>query len=838
MKLRFKGAMSLSALSLFTLFSACTSDYIDLANLPSTSDSTRYNIPVTKVYADGSRAEAGFTNNPATRAIASLPDGLAYDDEPTTRAGVNQGADFFPATEGSDFTAHAYFLKIDGNENNNEKRIIAYAPITWDRKGKAADGKTIALEMDAETLNFHWINGTAADLKPGDKWKMCSIIGGQVNTAPITRRNGADRDVVAPPYAYVDFSPSTSGNINHSTNVDLMNIMTIPYVADWIDVTITANNRIHFEGLAHKAVGVMLNVNVKRDENLVPASEHRYSFRSSALSPNGGIAMFDYVDPDRLYTTKVDVTKSVSTSNWNWDWEADRYTQTLDPSSITLEYRYLYDSRNYTAVRQQRGTPDNDQFYIWGMPINTQILNETNKQIDNQIARLTKITPYKGGYMLGMERNIYLGGTLAGTRHGDEWLFGDGDLLTNEWRTFSFAQNQGQIFRVNLSVMRPQDLNAQYKWRIPLERIAKSYATTTSDGLINNVDPNYEGGFENTVDGSELVGNNTKWYPLPSGDHWNVIPSNYNIPYAEEATALIPYIDGRQGESFGFENTGINNIDGRAGEWVLFDETNHNSYNTNIGRDRPAQGNRLLSQFKQDKSKNVIYGLRFVYDWRENGIGYKQDAADGKYKPDNAAAENNLKRTGVGSRYACAYRWKLYTDGVDGSKWGDGSQGNDDRMDRIYIQARWIGNADVSLDDIANEAFWAQESTEAFRNDPYKNLTVTRILPAMGSTWLSANMNRNGINFRSYTPLPAGSKDQTYQTWYTFQFSAAGFGRGYNYRSKEKYPVVVAYKWDLSEDAADSPRNQKLQFSDRILQRHAKARNAQAQGITPEEFYR
>lgn len=757
----------------------CAKDDLDLTKIDPSEEVQRVVLPTTTINISATTGDAELPNGGATRAQAEENgnDGIAL-----TRAAVNLGDDLFPAIEGSELTAHAFFVKIDGTENDNNKRKVAYTTLNWNRITKGGTNQKVKLGLTSNKLELKWINGEAVTMKPGEKWKMCSIIGGVVNEKEIKvpsynkQNQKIGESTALKPYTYIDFSPAISGNIQRDPNNPRR--ITMPFVSKWVDVTVTKDNDVRVLGLSHNPIGVLLKVRIKRDETLVPATEHNYTFQSSALSPNGGIAIYNYVDPDEMYTTSVDTNKELNTNNWFWNWDADRHVDNWR-TLAAFEYRFTYNSEDYRSIRENSANPQYDEFYVWGMPINAQIRDSVG-QMRTDLYRLTKITPRHGGYMLGIERT-----KNNKTEYGDEWLIGDGPTDTNEWRQYKFSQQQGKMLTVNLGVTKPRSLDGnEYRWRQPLARFSKSYINLWNKGFKGDIDPRYH-------DMSYSAnGKSVKYVPNdPPTDARGAVtyPDNYYLPTTQEMSALAPTIQNREGDYFGFKKDKLySDINGEAQEYVAFGE-NLQKYDI------------ALSKYKTGPDgTGILYALRYMYD--------------DKHSP--------LKKDGPGQRYCTAYRWKFYFNQIAATA---------PKGERIVVQSRWIGNANVSIDDISNEAYWS--------NEGYKKLTETRILPNAGSTD-SNGRDVWGLSLWTQSqPKPDPIQGST--TYWARTFSYRGFSRSYNVHNSDMHPMVVVYKWDGDENAADAPAQQTLKFgtgADNAAQNGINA--AKAQGISPEEYYK
>lgn len=759
----------------------CAKDDLDLTKIEPSEEAQRVVLPTTTITIEATTGDAELPNGGGTRAQAEENgnDGIAL-----TRAAVNLGDDLFPTVEGSELTAHAFFVKIDGTENDNNRRKVAYTTIKWNRITKGGPNQKVKLGLTSNTLELKWINGEPVTMKPGEKWKMCSIIGGVVNEREIKvssydkQNEKIGESTALKPYTYIDFSPTISGNVQRDPNNPRR--ITMPFVSKWVDVAVTKDNDVKVLGLSHNPIGVLLKVRVKRDESLVPAAEHNYTFQSSALSPNGGIAIYNYVDPDEMYTTSVDTNKELNTNNWFWNWDVDRHLDNWR-TRAAFEYRFTYNSEDYRSIRENSANPQYDEFYVWGMPINNQIKDENTGQITTDLYRLTKITPRHGGYMLGIERT-----KNNKTEYGDEWLIGDGTTDTNEWRQYRFSQQQGKMLTVNLGVTKPRSLDGnEYRWRQPLARFSKSYINPWNKGFRNDIDPRYQD--ESYSTGSRLlyvIAQN----PPRIGEQAVQYPDNYYLPTTQEMSALAPTIQNREGDYFGFKEDGIfKNISGDAHEFVAFGE--------NLQRYDVA-----LSTYKAGSDgSGILYALRYMYD----------------------DEHSSLKKSGPGQRYCTAYRWKFYFNQISATA---------PKGERVVVQSRWIGNANVSIDDIANEAYW--------NNEGYKKLTETRILPNAGSTSSNRRDNVWGLSLWTQSqPYPDGHQLST--TYWARTFTYRGFSRSQYSNNTDKHPIIVVYKWDGDENAADAPAQQTLDFGqgiDNAAQNGIKA--AKAQGISPEEYYK
>ena len=321
---------------------------------------------------------------------------------------------------------------------------------------------------------------------------------------------------------------------------------------------------------------------------------------------------------------------------------------------------------------------------------------------------------------------------------------------------------------VNLKVMRPGD--NRYKWRVPLERMAKSNLTHPQS--VYSDMPREQLTFTNDLDPNRGKGRFAQ-SELQKLVEAGKAPVDYHIPSIEELGAALPYVSSRcdpdwtpnktglESENLGFSDAGGYQLDGYFKEWLQLKDLQ--------GFSQPSLYNSIYKTVIDGNSK-VIYAIRF----------------------EHVRSANNADLTG--NRYRCAYRFVIHTEGngcnVDG------------RGRRLAITARWLGNLPITLDEIAKPDYWNKNNS----ND------VVRILnddgDRKGQQIVDDACYFSGTYAFNYN-YDLGNPNKTFFCRY---FHPNGFYRGYMTKGfGQKYaPIRCFADWNLSESAPNAPRQQRI----------------------------
>lgn len=732
-----------------------------------------------------------------TDATASV---MLPQSETKTRASVTMN-NMFKLTQDNDFQTDAYIIKADANEHINSDRLIGHLTIKWKHKQSSETG--YKLSTNIPETEIHWINNNGGNISDGD-WYICGVVGGTPE----------DNDRIAFGYPEGNVMGEPANNGNKKFNV--------PFVANWVKVKVNEKNKISFKGMVFEPQGVVFKVKIKRNEDIISAAEHKYTFASTALSANGYFSFRDKLiseisREDEIYDPrqKHDVKISHNTNPkdfWIWNFKSDenqlddwRRKQTNSAalganktflSIRSWEYRY-----RYTHTGSNNKGTEYDEFYVWGMPINGGIVTDfytwkgdfngkdgykrknQNHEFKNNLNNYTSITSAQGGFMLGwlgndnkVKEEFIVGKTV--TSEGKE-------IDERDWE----VKYNGKVIDVNLKVMRPGD--SRYKWRVPLSRMAKTNIKVANPGLFTgNVTPDKgDGNFKQQDNGDP---NKISLATLCQHKK-DLLPKDYHIPGTTELTAAFPYInkrfyadwqpyeDTRTLESYGYVSSTDKkmpsgqsselNLNGNFSEYLrLGDEKKDAVLFNSIYKivDHPISG--------QSKTKKVFYAIRFKHKWQ---------------KDDGTLDEN---ANPVGNRYCCAYRYIIHTE----------DRNNDERGARVSITARWLGNLPISINEVATEEFWNQNNS----------LDVVRIFNRDGTLFKG---HQKGITYASRTRRYARDKDEDPNevagslTAFMRIVDTNGFyrqsdtGKGVN-----KIAIRCIADWKLKENAKHAPRNQNV----------------------------
>lgn len=741
--------------------------------------------------------------------------------EPTSRA-VSLNEKYMPLAEGSELKARVFIVKapkdarkkIGWSDAIDPKDIILGAgELEWNIE-QTMPGGGVRLYSTKE-VTFHWLKGDGnVDIKKGENWYICGIIGGEYNKEYDEARNNpenneADRKLAERLYHfYVDFDPNNSPKHNTIDSEGHIQV-TAPFTTGWTKLDIKEDNKISLHQWNFKPMGTLLHFRIKRDEKLVPLEACRYTFASSQLTANGGFLMMPQTmirtkddDLKEDYTAGVDCeirpwTNSI-VGNFYWNYVGDMRPHFNNTSTQTgyeeskhandwgpaiYEYRYTFDAN---AMRKNNKT-GYDDFYVWGMPV------PHTEQVGT-----SQMTAERGGFMLGCKQK-------KGKKYdyANEWLYAakERELKSGEYNIFDFKQKPGKAFLVELGVCRPrystmEDGKLKYPWANPLERLAVTNSRTEGKGFhgenLQHTNEKKDGEvYDWSIKGGpfkmRFIKKDRKYLPegyhVPSGEEFGICFPNMltSIYKMELNTDFVNYPDIKPAPGPYYEIYNPNKDDDR-GRIVA------TSKNSDEDENRFWQTSPLFLGYYMHNPKNPLefYAIRFCGDNKE------------------ASEMKNRNRSIIGNRYRCVYRWRVLDAGDNKHPLS-----NDNRGMRIVVQSRWIGHANVSVKDIIDERWWG----ECSQQNPLYNADCYRVLPAVGypfviskKIWSITYFSRTRWLYDNYSNDDADHNiDLCYRA-----YNRNGFTRKHWSVNKQHYGVRLMTDRDTDEFGTLAPRkNQK-----------------------------
>ena len=774
----------------------------------------------------------GVTLDPATRSLDS--------DGAETRSVLikHSGTKYTPIAEGDSMKARFFIVKetnkktINGtNAIDPQGMVMGTAEIKF--KAETLPNGRIHLSYDQSTLPFLWLNNSGVPRK-GENWYMCGIIGGEYNQsigdAAKKATTLADKNFYTQLYNfYVDFDPNLSlkhNKMDKNGNVQVA----APYTTGWFKMTIEKDGVIDEHRLRFKPIGTLLHFRVKRDPSLVPAEACRYTFASSQLSANGAFLMMPQSmfrsanDLNQDYKMGVDCEVRPETNsiekNFYWSYEGDRQLHMNNTSSDIkteasgwgdplYEYRYTFDAQKMRGNNPKDGY---DEFYVWGMPVR---YNDSN---GHPFIGQTMLTAERGGYMLG-RKQLPKDGKNPKYPYADEWLYAAGEppMTSGEYKVLDFgaADKKNKAYSIEVGVCRPRFSDPKYPWANPLERLAVTNSVTeeVKDNVgniiyapktfhIDNLDHS-KTGEKGYVPGWSLKSGQFKMRFVLNKDY---LPNGYHVPTGEEWGLVLPNIlVSLESMKLHDDLLGWDNIKTAPG-------SNYEMYNPfeDDMRDRIVAGYSLneseketlgkenkpafLSYYMKDKNKLELYAIRF------NG--------------NNVEAARKTGRKLPGNRYCCAYRWRMMNaGGPTGTNYGNGM--------RVIIQSRWIGNTNVSVRDLVDDAWWGPVShtNPLFKTDCYRILNCAGY-PYSGVLtdwiWYVTYWSRTRWEFHG-----GGDDASTNKIFCYRRFDNRGYQRGHYENATAHYPVRLLCGREQDEFGSNAPRQkQKDLFNEDLLHRN------------------
>ena len=748
-------------------------------------------------------ADAGMQLPNVTRALDP--------DAPATRA-VSLNERYMPLAEGSNLNARVFVVKVDKNAkktiNGKEavdpsKIVMGAGEIKWDSVSEHKGGG-VHLDFKENLLTLTWLDGNSVVIRPDEEWYICGIIGGEYD---MDVKNAADKETDKDKKKfynqlynfYVKMNPSNEHN-TRDKNGRLR--VTAAFSTGWTRLKVEKPNVINLRKWAFEAMGTLFRFKVKRNTELVKPEAHKYTFASSQLTANGGFMMM----PLSLFTQgaylEMEHSKGLDCEIRPWEKDIDRnfYWQYKEErhlhfNNITdtnpneedegeydgpfYEYRYTYDAEK---MRGPKADKDYDEFYVWGMPIPYP-----------NYKGATQITAERGSFMLGRKQR-------EGSKYdyADEWLYAKEvkpETNSNEYKLRDFADKKfrGKAFSIELGVCRPRfsamdNGKLKYAWPNPLERLAITNSKTNERGWHDENKQNNNDKSPGHIDNWTVKTAMLKRYFVLDG--MPRVPDGYHVPNGEEWGCAIP-----NPISSIYDYKLIDKLL----SWDYFSKSGttptYELYNTGKDDDREIisancskEGKKeeerwptypaFYSYFMQNKTKGELYAIRF----------------DGTH--DNA--KHPVDKYLLGNRYRCAYRWRLINVGGDG---------NDENGMRLVVQSRWIGNANVGLNDLMDDAWWGKSSPE----NPLFNTDCYRVLPGVGfpksghgltnTNWYVTYWSRTRWMYTNGADDDYSNKGFCYR-----RFNHDGFDRGHMDSRNDEFPVRLIVNRDVDEFGTNAPR--------------------------------
>ena len=458
-----------------------------------------------------------------------------------------------------------------------------------------------------------------------------------------------------------------------------------------------------------------------------------------------------------------------------------------------------------------------DDFYVWGMPV------RYNASNGRPVIGQTMLTAERGGYMLG-RKQLPKDGKKPKYPYADEWLYAAGEpqMTSGEYKVLDFGaeDKKNKAYSVEVGVCRPRFSDPKYPWANPLERLAVTNSVTEEvkddagniiyapktfhiDNLDHSKDDWGIKGTHGYVPGWSLKSGQFKMRFVLNKDY---LPDGYHVPTGEEWGIALPNIlVSLESMEISSDLQGWDNIKTAPGAlYEMFNPFEDDMRDKIVAGPHGIESERetfekekkpaFLSYFMRDKNKLELYAIRF------NG--------------NNVEAARKTGRKLPGNRYCCAYRWRLMNaGGPKETEYGKGM--------RLIIQSRWIGNANVSVRDLVDDAWWGPVSHTnlLFKTDCYRILSCAGYpysSKAGDWTWYINYWSRTRWLFRS-----GGDDESTNKVFCYRRISKDGYERGHYEETKSHYPVRLLCGRDQNEFGSNAPRQkQRDLFNEDLLHRN------------------
>lgn len=756
-------------------------------------------------------ADAGMQLPNVTRALDP--------DAPATRA-VSLNERYMPLAEGSNLNARVFVVRVDEKSTTTingkkamdpSKIVMGAGEIKWDSVSEHKGGG-VHLDFKENLLTLTWLDGNSVVIRPNEEWYICGIIGGEYSedfkeaADKERKKDKKERDEALIKlydqlyHFYVKMNPSNEHN-TRDKNGRLR--VTAAFSTGWTRLKVEKPNVINLRKWAFEAMGTLFRFKVKRNTELVKPEAHKYTFASSQLTANGGFMMM----PLSLFTQgaylEMEHSKGLDCEirpwekdidrNFYWQYKEERHLHfnnitDTDPNEEDegeydgpfYEYRYTYDAGK---MHDDKYGKDYDEFYVWGMPIPYP-----------NYKGATQITAERGSFMLGRKQR-------EGSKYdyADEWLYAKEvkpETNSNEYKLRDFADKKfrGKAFSIELGVCRPRfsamdNGKLKYAWPNPLERLAVTNSMTNQKGWHDTNEQKNNKKNDGHVDNWTMKSSVFKMNFVVNGKPR--VPNGYHVPNGEEWGCAIPNAINSIYDYFLIKDLLSWDYFSKSGKIPTYE-----LYNTGKDDERQiiAAGSKIVgtkeeerwptypaffSYFMPNKDKGELYAIRF----------------DGTHKN----AKNPVDKYLLGNRYRCAYRWRLINAGGDGDA-------KDSYGMRLVVQSRWIGNANVGLKDITDDAWWGKSSPD----NPLFNTDCYRVLPGVGNPFSGKSgdwscfvtyWSRTRWLFRRGDDNDVSNKGFCYR-----RFNSTGFDRGHQEGGAAEYPIRLIVDRDVDEFGDNAPR--------------------------------
>ena len=836
-----KGKLQIVAFAIFVCaaLTSCADDSVTTAAKGESGKTEYVGLPKSTIQVS---LGGGVQLDPATRSLDS--------DGAETRSVLikRNGTKYTPIVEGDQMEARIFIAQgtkkkvVDGKEVFEPVYdVVGAGKVTFQAK-QLPDG-SISLYYPENTIDFSWVSNSVVP-KPGEKWYICGIIGGEYKQEyDADRRNKKlseyKRYLADLKYNfYVDCDPNSSPKHNQMDENGNVQVVA-PYTTGWVQLdSIERAGVINQRALKFKPIGTLLHFRVKRDSRLVPAEACRYAFASSQISANGGFLMMrqskfhqgDELQQDYKMGVDCEVRPSINSieNNFCWDHKGDRQFH-MNNTDITTEendatwgdriyeYRYTFDASSGKNLRDGY-----DDFYVWGMPI-------TYKDSNGQpVIGQTMLTAERGGYMLGRKQPDGAKYTYA-----DEWLYASGTpkLASGEYRVLDFrAENKkNKAYSVEVGVCRPrysemENNQPKYPWANPLERVAVTNSKADEKGFHTDNESHA------TTSGWGWIYN----YSLKSRDFKMrfvygdkpLLPDGYHVPTNAEFGAIFPNnITSYSARSLPIDYVMYESIQkGSVPYWELYDPGDDDTRSIIVAGEDINTNKEALHEGKPWENAPLFYAYYMV------NPGNKQEFYAIRFMGNNKDAVSADKQKKFGNRYRCVYRWRTLDLG------GDIADASDAKGARVVVQSRWIGNANVSLRDITNEQWWGKCAPD----NPLYNVDCYRVLPSTGYPKALSGYDLSYYS-RTYWKYTQGEHYDKHPNDYNITFcyrtyTKDGYSRGHNDNNKAHYGIRLICQRTQDEFGPNAPRqNQRDDSQLKLINRPADARVGKWEYIPPKK---
>lgn len=435
-------------------------------------------------------------------------------------------------------------------------------------------------------------------------------------------------------------------------------LVVIPFISEYTPILINPTSKMPQLRFKFNMAGTLLKIKLKCNDEV--SKDREFFFKTTGIDPRGEFWL-------QNLTPQYPKDDSIRTM-----WVKARPSTPQSPNTDLDVYNTIL--RADDAQELKIGRDKYFLWYIWGMPNTERSFHETIMGAMN------------GGYII---KNVKKQGPL--------------------WTSYNFKNDYGKLKTFNLAIHAPEAFPSFFFLNV-LERVAEHNLKAPktwweSDDKVKPIRNKFS---------KQYVPDKSVFFTYDQAVNPDNMPKGYHLPSIDEMTILFPYEGNNDsaGKDFRWDKD-FTNPNSSWTEWL----TLYAIQLTHEERSNPSKKMWVVCDNATSGKFNTFHGetgkvIQTAFQERNikgfNSYIYNPNGGDIFYSV--RFAENPIYH----NKIRCAYRWDFRNVG-----WV--KNGNDTERQMI-VTSRWIGDAPLTVKDIANEQWWS-------KNNKYD---VVRKLPAQG----------------------------------------------------------------------------------------------------------